>query len=104
VTLRRFLFPGGGHLGWFQGIDERGVSSCLLPGKFLTSLRVLKKISRPTSPKAGLELTPDRLELVEIITDFHLEARYPDEKFSFYKRCTQEFTEHYLKEIEETIK
>ncbi len=53
--------------------------------------------------KAGLELTPEQLELFEIITDFHLEARYPDEKFSFYKRCTQEFTEHYLKEIEETM-
>ena len=53
--------------------------------------------------KAGLELTQEKLELLEIITDFHLEARYPDEKFSFYKRCTQEFTELYLKKIEETV-
>jgi len=51
--------------------------------------------------KTGLKLTPEKLELLEIITDFHVEARYPDEKFSFYKRCTQEFTEHYLKKIEE---
>ena len=51
--------------------------------------------------KTGLKLTPEKLELLEIITDFHVEARYPDEKFSFYKKCTQEFTEHYLKKIEE---
>ncbi|MDO9230807.1 MAG: HEPN domain-containing protein [Syntrophales bacterium] len=50
--------------------------------------------------KAGLELGPEKFELLETITDFNLEARYPDEKFSFYKKCTQEFTEGYLKKIE----
>ena len=54
--------------------------------------------------KAGLELSPERLELLEVVTDFNLEARYPDEKFSFHKRCTREFTENYLKNIEETRK
>ncbi|MCD6384747.1 HEPN domain-containing protein [Candidatus Sumerlaeota bacterium] len=39
--------------------------------------------------------------MLEIITDFNLEARYPDEKFSFHKKCTREFTETYLKKIEE---
>ena len=29
------------------------------------------------------------------------EARYPDEKFSFKKRCTEEFTKKYLKKINE---
>lgn len=51
--------------------------------------------------KAGLELIPERLELFEIITDFNLEARYPDEKFSFFKKCTREFTANYLAKIEE---
>ena len=51
--------------------------------------------------KAGAELTPERLELLEAITDFNLEARYPDEKFSFQRKCTREFTENYLKRIEE---
>lgn len=51
--------------------------------------------------KAGLKPTSERLELLETITDFNLEARYPDEKFSFYKRCTQEFTQRYLMDIEE---
>ena len=41
------------------------------------------------------------MEMLEIITDFNLEARYPDEKFSFHEKCTKEFTETNLKKIEE---
>ena len=48
-----------------------------------------------------LDLKTDQLDLLEIVTDFNLEARYPDEKFSFKKRCTKEFTEKHLKKIEE---
>ncbi|MDY0302060.1 MAG: HEPN domain-containing protein [Trichlorobacter sp.] len=50
--------------------------------------------------KAEVNLTDEQTELLEIVTDFNLEARYPDEKFLFYKRCTQVFTEHYLEKIE----
>jgi hypothetical protein len=32
------------------------------------------------------------------VTDFNLEARYPDIKFSFYQKCTREFTEKYFKQ------
>ena len=39
--------------------------------------------------------------ILETITDFNLEARYPDERFSFKKKCTREFTETYLHKIEE---
>ena len=51
--------------------------------------------------KSALKLSDDQLELLEIATDFNLEARYPDEKFSFYKKCTREFTEYHLTKIEE---
>jgi HEPN domain-containing protein len=51
--------------------------------------------------KGELDTSPERLEILEIITDFNLEARYPDEKFSFQKKCTKEFTETSLKKIEE---
>lgn len=46
-----------------------------------------------------LELSADQSELLETVTDFNLEARYPDEKFSFRRRCTKQFTEEYLKKI-----
>jgi HEPN domain-containing protein len=49
--------------------------------------------------KAGLDISSERLELLEVITDFNLEARYPDEKFSFFKKCTRKFTEEHFKNI-----
>ena len=51
--------------------------------------------------KVSLTLSESQLELFETITDFNMEARYPDEKFSFKKRCTKDFTERYLIKIEE---
>jgi|JTFO01.1.fsa_nt_gb HEPN domain-containing protein len=51
--------------------------------------------------KADIELNDAHIELLEIVTDFNLEARYPDEKFTFYKKCTKEFTQKYLDKIEE---
>ena len=54
--------------------------------------------------KSGLVITEDQIEFLEIVTDFNLEARYPDENFSFYKRCTKEFTIQYLNQIEEMKK
>lgn len=54
--------------------------------------------------KSELDLNDQQMELLEIVTDFNLEAKYPDEKFSFYKRCTKEFTVNYLNRIEEMKK
>ena len=51
------------------------------------------------SEKAGLELNDENLELLEEVSDFNLEARYPDDKFSFYKKSTMKFTENKLKQI-----
>ena len=52
------------------------------------------------SEKADLELNDEKLELLEEVSDFNLEARYPDDKFSFYKKSTSEFTKNKLKQIE----
>ena len=49
--------------------------------------------------KASLEMPEEKLRLLETVTDFNLEARYPDEKFSFKKKCTKKFTNKYLKQI-----
>ncbi len=56
------------------------------------------------SEKAALKLTDEQLGLLEAITDFNMEARYPDEKFSFKKKCTRSFTEMYLAKIKEMKK
>jgi len=54
--------------------------------------------------RTGIELSEENLELLEAITDFNMEARYPDEKFSFFKKCTHEFTNNYLEKIKELRK
>lgn len=51
--------------------------------------------------KAGLSLDDEKLDLLEEISDFNLESRYPDEKFTFYKKCTPEFTGKKLGQIKE---
>jgi len=51
--------------------------------------------------RAGLILSEEGLDLLETVTDFNLEARYPDEKFSFQQKCTTEFTAQYLEKIKE---
>lgn len=49
----------------------------------------------------SLTVNEEQLELLETVTDFNMEARYPDERFSFKKRCTKDFTERYLIRIKE---
>ena len=36
--------------------------------------------------------------------EFYLESRYPEERKSFYKKCTKKFTENSLKEIKEVFR
>ena len=68
--------------------------------KLNTGLNHLTMIGRYFIEKLELKVNKDELELFETITDFNLEARYPDEKFKFQKKCTKSFTTKYLKEIE----
>ena len=56
------------------------------------------------NPSSGLELNEEMLELLEEVSDFNLEARYPDQKFSFHKKCTMLFTKKKLYEIERVKK
>ena len=51
--------------------------------------------------ESNLKLSFEHKELLEKVTDFNLEVRYPEEKFNFYTICTREFTQHYLKRIKE---
>jgi HEPN domain-containing protein len=53
--------------------------------------------------ESNLELSELQVEQLAEINTFNIEARYPDEKFKFYKKCTPEFTEKYMKVIEEML-
>ena len=51
--------------------------------------------------KAKLQLTQEQEKFLEEVTDFNIEARYPDIKFQFFKKCTKDFTKKYFNEIKE---
>lgn len=51
---------------------------------------------------AGMELDDSRREALLLITAFRIEARYPDIKREFRKRCTAEYSEEQMATIRET--
>jgi hypothetical protein len=38
---------------------------------------------------------------IDAVTQFNIEARYPDIKLSFQKKATREFSEDYIRKIKE---
>ncbi len=51
--------------------------------------------------RTKLQLTPEQQAFLIEINDFNIQARYPDYKFEFYKKCTPEFTQNYFAKIKE---
>lgn len=51
-----------------------------------------------------LNLTREQEEFLIDVSTFNIEARYPDYKKSFYKKCTEEFTEDNINKIKEFYK
>ncbi len=48
----------------------------------LSRLAVLSKI----------EISQSQLDILDVISSFNMNARYPDVKMTFYKTCTEEYT------------
>lgn len=59
----------------------------------------LKRIAR----EADLSLDDEKSQTLLLITSFNIEARYPDIKRSFRKKCTEEFTLAQMQIIRETF-
>jgi len=53
---------------------------------------------------ARIQLNDEQQSLLIRITAFNLEARYPDYKKEFRKKCTQQFTRIELEKIREVVK
>ncbi len=54
--------------------------------------------------KINIEMSEEiEKQLIEV-NSFNMEARYPDEKFKFYKKCTKDFSNKYLSIIMELTK
>lgn len=48
-----------------------------------------------------IELPDNEKILLDKITDFNIQTRYPDYKFDFYKRCTRQYCSKYFLKIKE---
>jgi len=51
--------------------------------------------------KTSLKLDDEQKLYLDEVSDFNLEARYPEYKREFYKRCTKEFSEKHFARIKE---
>jgi len=51
-----------------------------------------------------IKLDEKELNLLKNVNDFNIEARYPEQKMQFYKLCTKNYAEKYIKEIERLYK
>lgn len=67
--------------------------------KLLKGLVTQKEIDPPPVHKlvrlaelAGLQLSSEQRDWLSVVTQFNIEARYPDEKNAFYKKANHEFT------------
>ena len=51
-----------------------------------------------------IELTEEKENILDLLTQFNINVRYPDYKKAFYKKCTKEFTLDSIVKIEEIRK
>lgn len=51
--------------------------------------------------EAGIEISDDLADDLDLITTFNINARYPDYKQEFYKKCTKDYTGKNIKKIED---
>ncbi len=53
---------------------------------------------------AKLNLSDKEFILLGEINEFNIEARYPEWRLDFYKRCTKEYSTKYIKQIDRIYK
>lgn len=54
--------------------------------------------------KAGILLSEDQKDILDTLSTFNLKARYDDYLMAFHQKCSQNFTEKWIHEIEELSK
>lgn len=51
-----------------------------------------------------IALTEEQRFDLDTINDFNIQARYPDYKLAFYKKCNKEYTDTFFRKIKEFFK
>ncbi len=83
-----------GHL-----VIEKLIKAVAIKNGIVTIPKIhdLNKLSK----RAKLEVDAKLGDVLDAITAFNIEARYPDYKREFYKKCTKKFTNEYIIKISE---
>lgn len=53
---------------------------------------------------AGIDLTEEQKDVLDIVNDFNIRSRYPDFKMEFYRKCTKKYSEKHLDNIKRIYK
>ena len=51
--------------------------------------------------KCGFDLDDEQKDILDTVTTFNIQARYDDYKLEFFNKCTKNFTEKWIRSIEE---
>ena len=86
-----------GHLAIEKALKALVVKTTKEHAPYTHSLPLLAK-------KTGIEIPESIIDRLAEYMEFHFEARYPDEKMDFYKKCTEEFACKKFSELEDTYK
>ncbi len=96
ILLETKRFPYAlffGHLALEKALKAVIVKSTQNHAPYSHSLTFL-------ASKAKIEIPEAMIDKLAEFTEFHLEARYPDEKKDFYKKCTEDFARQKFGEME----
>ncbi|MCL5878861.1 MAG: HEPN domain-containing protein [Deltaproteobacteria bacterium] len=83
-----------GHLAIEKILKALVVRATKEHAPYTHSLTVLMK-------KTGIDVPVALIDHLAEYTEFNIDARYPDDKGEFYKKCTEDFTQKKFKELEE---
>jgi HEPN domain-containing protein len=86
-----------GHLALEKTLKALVVKATLAHAPYTHSLTLL-------ASKTNLEIPEAVFDRLAEYTEFHLEARYPDEKKEFYEKCTEHFAKEKFGEMEDLRK
>jgi HEPN domain-containing protein len=102
IPVMNHLFEAGDyHYSLFIGhlILEKILKAHFIKKNFETPPRT-HDLTRLAS-QTGLEFKEQQIKFLIIANSFNIEARYPEEKLSFYKTCTKEFALENIQKIKE---
>jgi HEPN domain-containing protein len=98
-TMRHLHQSGDMHWALFMGhlVLEKLLKACVVK-----KTNNIAPLTHDLSRLAGIttfRFSEEQLDWLDAITTFNINARYDDYKQAFYKKCTPEFTSHWLEKI-----